>query len=335
MNCPVPELSDYLESSFESFSSSINNDILLQRDIIKTMRALSLTKLMLQDITARINLMISMMSAVNSQSIMELEEQYENENSELMQNIKKRKSKLELEIDEIKFEAKQWVDDFLNRLKSEIISIKARADVTQLQKYFQFFMMDKVKEAMLACTARHQKLIGEILAESAKDFALSLSETAFGNINSQIADCITDISWTNVDMATESLSLGLSYASQMGLPFGLGSLTIFGQAIAGFLRKKTLDKKQADYLDPVLQEFDSIKNEVLSEVDNAYSQMKKSAMEQLDSIYNSQIELTLETVKQAKSNSQNEEIKAQETIAYLNEILSDVSRLNEILTKYE
>lgn len=332
---PVPELSDYLESNFESFRSSIDNDILLQKNVIKTMRSLSLTKLMLQDFAARIHLMLAMMSAANSQSSASLEEKYENENSEFMQDIKKQKSQFELEIDEMRMEARQWVTEFLKRLEAEISGIKASADVTLLQKYFQFFMMDKVKEAITSCTSLHQKRIGEMLEESAKGFALSLSETAFGNINTQIADCITDISWTNVDTVTTSISLGLNYASQMGLPFGLGGLTIFGQAIAGFLRKKTLDKKQSDYLSPVLEEFESITHEVLTEVDNAYNQIKMGALEQLDSIYNNQIELTLGAIKQAKKNLENEELKSQELMEYLNEVLSDISSLSETLNKYE
>ena len=332
---PVMELENYLEGNFESFISSIHNDILLQRDVIKTTRALSLTKLMLQNFAARVSLMISLMTNDGAQNIASIEEQYQNENSDLMLAIKKRKSKLELEIDEMKFEARQWICEFLERLKAEIQSNEPKVVVAQLEKYFQFFMIDKIKEEMLACTVLHQKQVGEILEESVKKFALSLSETAFGSINTQIADCITDISWTNVDTATTTLSLGLNYASQMGLPFGLGSLTILGQAIAGFLRQKSLEKRQSDYLTPVLQEYDSISNEVLSELDNAYNRIKKSAIDQLDSICNSQIELTLDAAKQAIINAQDETVKSQDTVLYLNNILSTIAQLNEVLKKYE
>ena len=332
---PVTELENYLEGNFESFISSIHNDILLQRDVIKTTRALSLTKLMLQNFAARVSLMISLMTNDGAQNIASIEEQYQNENSDLMLDIKKRKSKLELEIDEMKFEARQWICEFLERLKAEIQRNESKVVIAQLEKYFQFFMIDKIKEAMLACTVLHQKQVGEILEESVKKFALSLSETAFGSINTQIADCITDISWTNVDTATTTLSLGLNYASQMGLPFGLGSLTILGQAIAGFLRQKSLEKRQSDYLTPVLQEYDSISNEVLSELDNAYNRIKKSAIDQLDSICNSQIELTIDAAKQAIINAQDETVKSQDTVLYLNNILSTIAQLNEVLKKYE
>lgn len=331
---PVPELSDYLEGCFESFRSSINNDILLQRDVIKTLRALSLTRLMLEDITARIRLMLSVLANGNAQSVDSLEEQYQDENSELMKAIQKRKSRLELEIDEMRFEARQWMNEFMERLKAEIKNSGSR-QTADLEKYFQFFMMDKVKEALIACTGVHQKQICEFLEESAKDFALSLSETAFGSINTQIADCIADISWTNVDTATTALSMGLNYASQMGLPFGLGGLTILGQAVAGFLRQRSLDKRQADYLTPVLQEYDSIAGEVLAELDGAYNRMKQSAMEQLDSIYSGQMKLTLDAAKQAKASAEGESLKFQETAAYLNSVLAAIARLSETLKKYE
>ncbi|HEX3038701.1 MAG TPA: hypothetical protein VHP54_00200, partial [Caproiciproducens sp.] len=331
---PVPELSDYLEGCFESFRSSVNNDILLQRDVIKTLRALSLTRLMLQDITARIRLMLSVLANGNAQSVDSLEEQYQDENSELMKAIQKRKSRLELEIDEMRFEARQWMNEFMERLKAEIKNSGSR-QTADLEKYFQFFMMDKVKEALIACTGVHQKQICEFLEESAKDFALSLSETAFGSINTQIADCIADISWTNVDTATTALSMGLNYASQMGLPFGLGGLTILGQAVAGFLRQRSLDKRQADYLTPVLQEYDSIAGEVLAELDGAYNRMKQSAMEQLDSIYSGQMKLTLDAAKQAKASAEDESLKFQETAAYLNSVLAAITRLSETLEKYE
>jgi predicted GTPase len=331
---PVPELSDYLEGCFESFRSSVRNDILLQRDVIKTTRALSLTRLMLQDITARISLMLSILANGNAQNADFLEAQYQDENSELMKAVQKRKTKLELEIDEMRFEARKWMNEFMDRLKAEIKNSESR-QTASLEKYFQFFMMDKVKEALIACTGVHQKQIGEFLEESARNFALSLSETAFGSINTQIADCITDISWTNVDTATTALSMGLNYASQMGLPFGLGGLTILGQAIAGFLRQKSLDKRQTDYLAPVLQEYDSITGEVLAELDNAYNQMKKNATEQLDSIYNGQMKLALDAAKQAEAGAEDESLKSEETAAYLNTVLETVARLREVLQKYE
>ena len=329
MDRPVESLRDYLENQFEYFRANLESDIILQKDVIKTIRVATLADLMLSDITGHINLLTAALT-LNVSNLSELEGQYKNDDSALMKEIQKKASSLSLDIDEMYYEAKDWMAEFMNRIRSEINSMKETAGTSELQKHFQFYMIDKIKNSIIACTTQHQKQISEKIEESAKSSSLNIS-SLFGGVNTQIADSITDISWTNADSAVFMTDFVLGHISGLQL----GSIVMVAQAIAGFIRQKSIEKKQQVFLDPVLQNFDNIIVEVQNEMKNVYEKIKKTAVERLNKIYDTQIEQSLAAVRQAKQVLENEEMKKDEIAAYFNDVLKKISEHKEMLKKYK
>jgi len=318
-----------LENNFEFFKTSLQRDIIMQKDIIKTMRVVSLAQFMLNDMTNRMNLFLGILTS-NVSDLSSLEEQYNNQNSALMKKIHKEISSISLDIDEMQREANSWILEFMDRIKTEIKTIQNQTTTDCLQKHFQFYMLEKIKTSVIACTAEHQKQINNKLKEATKAISLEVTAT-FGGVGSQIADSIMDISWTNMDTAmfTTDFILG----SIEGL--NLGPIVLIGQAIAGFIRQKEIGKRQKDFLEPVLQNFESIIDEVQDSIKVVYEKMKSSAVEKLNNIYNDQIEQSLSTIKQAQQLLDTEEMKRVNIISYLNGIMDSVNELKEELKKYE
>ena len=326
---PVEELSDYLENKFEFFRTALKSDMILQKNVIKTMRVVSIADYMLNDINRRADLLIGVLTS-KIYNLSALEEQYENKNSEFSHKIEREISCISLDIDEMQYEASQWISEFMNRVMNEIQSIQLTTGTDVLQKYFQFYMIEKIKAAVTACTDKHQKLINENLHKAAKNISLEIYAT-FESIDSRISDSIFDISWTNVDTAMFATDFVLGGISGLNL----GPVMLIGQAIAGFIRKKEANYKYKEFLEPVLQNYDDIVSEVLNEVRMVYEKMRNAAIDKLKSIYNEQIEQSVLAVKQAKQIKESEEIKQDDIIMYLNETKDKITELKSILEKYK
>jgi ribosome biogenesis GTPase A len=324
---PGEELSSVLEANFLEFETALKNDVILQRDVIKSMRGIALTRSMLNDISAHIALVENSLKA-NSDKLMHSENEQKGQNAALMSGIEEHKRSLAADIDDMKAEAKDWICDFMTKLRKEVQTLKSTANMSDLERYFQFYLMDMIKNAILQCIERHQKEISDKLSATAKEMANDISQNAFGSINTQIADCITDISWTNIDSA-------MFVGEFLGVSSLLGPLYLVGQAIAGFMRQKVISKRQEDFVSPVLQEFDTIVSDVKDNIDKIYESIKNSSLDKLDELYQSQVELSMEAIRQAKQIVIDEDTKTEDMLEYLESILHNIKSCRERLTKYE
>lgn len=331
LNRPEPPLAEMLENNFLEFETAMQNDVFLQKDIIKSTRGIALTRILIGNLISRIGLVQSSLKA-NVEKLEQKEDSFLDQNAILRAGIEKHKETLSVSITEMTAEAKSWMRAFLERLKEEIEGLGDEADVSDLQRYFQFYLMDHIKSAILSCTQKHQKEIGDQLLSSAKAISGEISQSAYGSIQAQISDCITDISWTNVDTA---MFAGDVFLSMSGLASAVGPLMLVGQAIAGVVRQKTIAKKQADVITPFLQAFPSIVSGVLENIDAIYIQIRKNALIKLDELYQNQIEVSEEAIEHARQIVSDENGKVQDVFDFLDETLQTVQDYARRLEGYD
>jgi hypothetical protein len=220
----------------------------------------------------------------------------------------------------------------MERLKTEIAQVGGTADISDLQRYLQFYLMDLVKDAVLACLQKHQKEIGDILSGSAKVISGEISQAFFGGIQTQIADCIADISWTNVDttMFAGDVILSMSQLSSV-----IGPFYVVGQAIAGAIRQKVVAHNKEDMIKPILQNYNSILNGVIDNLNAIYAQINKSALSKLDELYQNQVETSKETIEHAQKIAADESVKVNEVLESLEEALQTVNKSLKLLKEYD
>lgn len=331
LNRPEPLLAETLENNFLEFETSLQNDVFLQKDIIKSTRGIALTRILLGNLLSRIGLVQSSIKA-SIDKLEQKEDFFQNQDTIMRANIEKHRETLSDSITEMTAEAKNWMRVFLERLKEEIEGLGDTADVSDLQRYFQFYLMDHIKNAIQSCTQKHQKEVGDLLLDSAKAISGEISQSAFGSIQTQISDCIADISWTNVDTA---MFAGDVFLSMSGLAAAVGPLMLVGQAIAGIVRQKKLAKKQTDVITPVLQAFPSIVSGVLENIDTIYVQIRKNALIKLDELYQNQVEVSEEAIDHARQIVSDENGKVQDVLEFLNETLQTVQGYTQRLEGYD
>jgi len=323
---PKKKLEGLLEANYLEFETALNDDIVLQKDIIKTTRAISLTRIMLDDTANRISLVKSSLSA-NAEQLAKNEEEFKNENSALMKKIEDKKTDLSHDINEMKREANGWMTEFMSRLKEEIRAAEKTAEVADLEKHFQFYMSDKIKEAVITCVERHSIDISDRIAEITKGLSKEIAEKTVGNFDAKIAESIAGIGWTNMDSA-------MFWGDFLGAGNLLGPIYLVGQAISGFLRQNRVSRGQADFLAPILQEFESIENEVLKNTDAIYEKLKASSVDKLQGTFQSQIETSLDAINKAKQIALDENVKTEEAVEYLNSVLAGIVKYKDELEKY-
>lgn len=323
---PNKELADYFEANYLEFETAIKNDIILQKMVIKSERVLQIVKLMVNDIESRIKLIGNMLTN-SKEELLQLEEKYEQQNLEVSHLIKKNNDILQSEINKYCVEAKDWMTDFLSRVKQELEKMRQGQTTEILQKHLQFYLTDTIKEAMLMCVRVHKDKIEERLNEIAKSYSNDLNNIQVSVNKLDVNFLLTDISWTGVDTATFFINQGLTLA-------GMGGMSIIGNAIAGYARQSRMSKKQENLIEPILNNFNRVTEEVYASIDKAYETMEKDAIERLAAGYKNQLEKSLGAVRQAKEVSATENIKSEEVKEQIENAMEILETIHKSLDRF-
>ncbi len=322
---PVPELAEYLENSFFAFEDALQNDILLQKEVIHSERCVHMAESILLDMEARIRrLQDALLSGV--ERLARQEDELKGENTRLTDDIERQKQELSKAIDAMELEAESWMLGFLSRLKAEIRSIHGTAETSELERHFQFYLADTVRQALSACISRHQADIADRVQQSLNQLTQQLAAEAAAGTEAEVNAVLPDVLWTGADTVMFFASDFLRLDEELGL------LYVVGQAIAGFFRQGSLKKRQKDYLEPVLSGFDSISMEILRSLKAAYEKLKKTSVDRMDEIFQARIRSSLESIRQARTILEQEGLKREDASSELEDIRTMLAGLRENLT---
>ena len=322
---PSPELAAFLEGNFSALENALYQDILLQKEIIQSSRCVRLAESVLRDTEEQIRRLQNSLLA-GTEHLEKQEAELEGENSRLMNDIELQKQKLSHMIDAMELEAEKWILSFLIRLKAEIQSIQGQFETNELERHFQFYVTDMIKQAVSACISRHQTDIADHLQESLKHLTQQLTIEVSAGSETEINAALPDVLWTGADSVMFFASDFLKLDEELGL------LYVVGQAVAGFFRQNALKDRQKDYLGPVLSCFDTISLEITQNLKNAYEKLKNTSIDRMDEIFQSKIQSSLESIRQAKTLLKQEGLKREDASARLEDICTLLAELREKLT---
>ena len=324
---PAPGIEDLLAENFFAFENILRTDIIAQREIIKSTRGLKLTQAMLNEFFIRVTLVHNSLQVGIQKLVINITET-KDQDAALVAIIGREKTNLSTAIVRMQSEALEWVRVFMHRIQEELCAIQESANVSDLQRYFQFYLMDLIKNAITICTESHQSEIAEQLSASAQEIAENVSLFVYGKIDSQIAGSIKDISWTVVDTA-------VYFGNFLNVKDLLGPFYIIGQAVTGFIRQAMIRKQQQKFLTPVLGEFDAIIQKVEENVKTVYEQLEQEALKKLDDVYQHQMQASAEAMEQAQAIINKEGERAEQVNEYMKALLREIQYLQERLQVYD
>ncbi|MDI9470196.1 MAG: dynamin family protein [Bacillota bacterium] len=311
---PDSDFREMLEESFHSFEDALRDDMLMNRDVIKSERMLYMADSMLKDVEKRIRVTGTLLGSQKEDL-----KQMEQDCHENLANINTRLDKSRKELDrfygDLSTEAQVWESEFMQQLKLELD--KARSQPTNiLQKHLQFYLMDMAKRSVTACLRAHQGKMDEKLKTLSLELAQGEGQLeAVTAAEPSLAVQLADISWTGADTAAFYVSTGaqLLLGSE-----GVGVLvSTLSDLVGGVVRHNKMKNRQQDIIEPLLQQYPGIEQQVINQVGKAYQKSAEMAGRRLEEAFTRQMNTSVSALQHAQRVLEAEDIKETELREHL------------------
>jgi hypothetical protein len=70
-------------------------------------------------------------------------------------------------------------------------------------------------------------------------------------------------------------------------------------------------------------------------MDTIYEQLKLSAIDKIEELFQSQLDVSMEAIVQARQIAADEELKSEQVVEYLESLLVNVEEFREVVNKYK
>ena len=307
------------ENEFLKFEVALKREIILQKDVIRTQRVLTMLNLMIKDTSARIHMVHDMID-LDSKRLDMLSEGLEDECATLAAALETQKPKIKLLIAEMQQQAEQWMYAFFSKLRENILESRTAATPEDLEKYFYSYLVDKVGEAYRRCLDLHRNIMMTSIQKMGKELSNKLGITSFAGTDDVV------VSEDSMDMLNMLVSQSVMNAASAGMS------NEFPSGVMPFLGNILKRKRTTDIVDIALENYDDIRNNTVKDLKEAYKDMEETALKHLNSIYETQVEVSREAINQAMeiaSSSGNVMIKK-----HLENAATIINNCANILRKY-
>lgn len=318
---------DFYETQFMQFEMSLQRDIILKKDIIRTDRVLTMLDDMANETAAKLH-MFTEMAELDHKKLEDKAKGFDEECSQLEAALDNCKPVLRLCVTEMQQEAETWMYEFFAKLRKSILELREKDDngvdiypPEEIEKYFYSYLMEKVGEAYRTCIEYHRDRLNEQVDKMSRQLAKKLG----------LEDLSQVTQVTSVDRIMRTL--GKKVTKQvMGVKL-FGTSETFPPATMSAFSNILGRKKQTDIIDIALENYDDIRGNIVKDIKSVYQDLEIKALEQLDSIYRYQAELGRNALGQAK---QMLESSDRDNIAdTLHEALDMLEEPMAILEKYK
>lgn len=312
---------EFYENEFLKFEMALRREIILQKDVIRTQRVMTMLNLMIKDTAARIHMVYDML-AMDRKKLTDLSDQFNNECASLASALENRRPKILLSVAEMQQQAEQWMYGFFSKLRDDIYDTRNNASAEDIDKHFYSYLVDKVGEAYKKCLDIHEKELARLITDMGRELAKKLGISAIAD-DAAAAAGSDDGKLNSLNMLVTQSVINAAGAGENN-NFPSGTLASFKNILK---RKRT-----TDIIDTALENYDDIRNSTLKDLKKAYKLMEENAVKQLDSIYQMQVEASREALSQAKEmNESSGNASMKEHLANAVKIIDSAA---DILKKY-
>ena len=309
---------EFYENEFLKFEMSLKREIILQKDIIRTQRVLTMLNLMINDTAARIRMIYDMM-AMDRKKLDDISQSIEHECSTLASALESKKPNILLSITEMQQEAEQWMYGFFSKLREDILDSRNTTSPGDIDKYFYTYLVDKVGEAYRKCLDIHWQRLNSLISQLGAELSKKLGLAGLGdNIGVSVDDSIG-----NLNMLVSKSVMGAASA---------GSSDAFPSGTMSSFRKILHKKRQTDIIDTALENYDDIRSSTLTDLKSAYKTMEETALKQLDNLYQTQVNVSRDTLNHAMEMSA--DISSASVRQYLEDAANVLRDAARILMRY-
>ena len=289
---PNQERADTLAAGFQNFRNSLQESVLLDRDLIQLDRACGLLKRATGEVEHSTNLLRGAMQqdqAKLTQAVTDLSD----DNSELAQRVAAHKRQMRDEISALGDEAAGWMTTFLDRTERETVGNIASFYVDDVQKHFSFFLTDAIRTALNSCVEAHCDAIMESARKAQLAIEGDADDVAQINLeNRKVAAATTSGSaWSNFDtVASVFAVLGIAPVADL---IKIGSKLLF---------KKQQGSNELQHFHKHLQEsLPELRQNILDEVRETYTNIATKLEQQIETGYQQDRAASLAALERAQA----------------------------------
>ncbi|MBQ1389829.1 MAG: dynamin family protein [Clostridia bacterium] len=313
---PCEKMIPILEDQFDRLRLSITQLLEEKKENVVTDRVLRLTTTMIEDLLKEIDMIESglQMSSDDAANIIK-QVKWEKESS--IQKQEELRTEMKLMISDMKDEACGWMAEFLERIENEIPNLRSESSQT-LCKYYEFYCMDLLQEALDTCIDYHREKIYEKL-ESVSTELLKNMVNAFDKKKKYTMTVNVDNKmWTKGD----NVGLAANLISNFGTIGAIAGLV--GTAVAGVMRQPELKKRSVEFVDQISGKITGMNRQVMTTVEAVYKDMSEKAEKMVTEFYADELAETERIAEQTAAVAYAEEEKKKE-------IRKSVERAKQIL----
>lgn len=278
---PRGELTPVLEEQFGKFRTELERLIEEKADTVVLDRMQRLTAAMLAELREELDALEKGLEMQAEDAAAALERvRRERENSvdmqtELLQDVDRT-------IEAMKTEANVWMGDFMESIIEESRKLGGiSADI--LKKYYEFYCVDLLQEAMNTCLEYHQEKMYDRLDAISNELGEKLSATFGKERTYNFRMNLDNRIWTKGD----TVGLATSFVSSAGLLGRVASLVADG--ISGTMHEKEAQDRTPELIAQIAGKLTGLNILVNETIDRLYSEMGDNAKKLIADHYESEL----------------------------------------------
>lgn len=190
------------------------------------------------------------------------------------------------EIGLMKNEAILWMNEFIERLDSDEASL-ANVENDVLLKYYEFYCVDMVKDALDACLNVHETRVYDLLDEMSVELGRRLVEGFGVNANCNFRMSLNNRIWTTGDTASMAVPLVVSTMPVLRMFSNVATLVTSG--IAGAMRQKEKKTNAPKVIAQIMTQKSGMITAVDESIVKIYESLRENACRLIAEFYEEEI----------------------------------------------
>ncbi|MCM1542882.1 MAG: dynamin family protein [Blautia sp.] len=315
---PNQELAGTMGESFQAFRSAVTELIQNKKETVLPDRMQRMIRIMAADIgddLAALEQGLVMNSQDVQQSMNQLQEQKEQQSHIQEENGRRIDDLIRM----MQGEASGWLSELLEKMKAQTAALESFSEA-DLSRYYPFFCIDTMQEALNRCIDHHMTRLQEELNGISDELACVMSGNRT-HMQYGFRFALDNKTWTKGD--------NVGFVASMT---GSGLLSLVADGIGGVMRKKELANRRPQVIQEIQRQYGSLADSVQKTVADTYREMGAQAKKHLSEFYQGRL-LTLEQqVEQSAVVARQDETKKAEirqAVEQLREILGNISQVME------
>lgn len=310
---PQPALETILEKEFGGFREKILQLIDEKKEHVLPDRMDRMIRIMSADLEDDLTALEQGIS-MNHQQIQKATDNICREKENQARNLEQYSQKIDSLIHEMEQETTGWMGDLITRLERQADALGAYS-VDDLSKYYPFFCIDTMQEAITRCTNYHMdklyNFLDQISSEVSANLVSGYKETQY---NFRFA--ITGKTWTKGD------SVGFAANAMFG-----GLISVAADGIGGIMRKKEIKNRKPLLIENIKTQYQMLRPAVNKNIVETYRELGKKAKKLMAEYYNEKLGVLQSQVEQSALASRADDAKKAEIQAAVNELRTMIKEI--------